>query len=110
MIARLILSAVAVWLSSQWVDGVAIDHWGWTLVIAAVMGLINSVVRPVIKFFAFPVNVLTLGLFTLVINGLMVLLCAFFVPPFHVDSLLTAIIFSIALSIVNWILNLIFNK
>ncbi len=110
MIVRLILSAVAVWLAAAVLDGVTIDHWGWSVVIAIVMGLINSVIRPVVKFFSLPLNVLTLGLFTLVINGAMVMLCACCVPAFHVDSLGTGILYSIILIAVNWLLNLIFNK
>jgi len=68
------------------------------------------VIRPVVKFFSLPLNVLTLGLFTLVINGAMVMLCACCVPAFHVDSLGTGILYSIILIAVNWLLNLIFNK
>ena len=110
MIARLILSAVAVWLAAEVMDGVTIDHWGWTVVIAIVMGLINSVVRPVVKLLSLPINILTLGLFTLVINGAMVMLCAYCVPAFHVDTFGTAIIYSVILIVINWLLNLIFNK
>lgn len=110
MIARLILSAVAVWIAAYLMDSVTIEPWWVTLIVAVVLGGINAVVRPVVKFFSFPITVLTLGLFSLVINGLMVLLCAYFIEGFKVDGLLAAIIYSIILAVVNWVLNLMFSK
>lgn len=72
-----------------------------------VLGLINAFIRPVIKFVALPVNIVTLGLFTLVINALMVELCAWAVGPhLEVASFWWALGFSIVLTIVNWALYL----
>lgn len=110
MIARLILSTVAVWISAYLMDSVTIEPWWVTLIVAVVLGGINAVVRPVVKFFSFPITVLTLGLFSLVINGLMVLLCAYFIEGFKVDGLGAAILFSIILAVINWVLNLMFAK
>ena len=110
MIARLILSALSVGAAARLLDGVSIDHWAWTVVIAIGMALLNSLVRPVIKLVALPINLLTLGLFTFVINGCMVLLCAWLVNAFHVDGLADAILFSVVVSIINWLLNWIFDK
>ncbi len=98
MLARLILSAVAVGITAYFMD------------VAVVLGLINAVVRPAVKLLSLPLTLLTLGLFALVVNGLMVMLCAYFVDGFKVDGLGAAILFSIILAVVNWVLNMMFSN
>lgn len=110
MIARLVLSSLAVGITAYFMDSVTIEPWWVTVIVAIVLGLINSVVRPVVKLLSLPITILTLGLFALVVNGLMVLLCAYFIEGFKVDGLGAAILFSIILAVVNWILNLMFTK
>ena len=107
MIVRLIVSALAVFISAHVLDGVAVEPWWSALIVAVVLGLINAFIKPVIKFLALPVNIVTLGLFTLVINALMVELCSWVVGPhFEVASFWWALAFSIVLTIVNWALYL----
>ena len=110
MIARLIISTVAVGITAYFMDSVTIEPWWVAVIVAVVLGVINSVVRPVVKLFSLPITLLTLGLFTLVINGLMVLLCSHFVKGFEVNGLGAGILFSIILAIVNWVLNLMFKE
>ena len=110
MIARLVLSSLAVGITAYFMDSVTIEPWWVTVIVAVVLGLINSVVRPVVKLLSLPITILTLGLFALVVHGLMVLLCAYFIEGFKVDGLGAAILFSIILAVVNWILNLMFTK
>ncbi|MBR5086085.1 MAG: phage holin family protein [Muribaculaceae bacterium] len=110
MIARLVLSSLAVGITAYFMDSVTIEPWWVTVIVAVVLGLINSVVRPVVKLLSLPITILTLGLFAFVVNGLMVLLCAYFIDGFKVEGLGAAILFSIILSVVNWILNLMFTK
>jgi putative membrane protein len=110
MVITLILSAIAVGLTAWLLPGVTIEPWWWTIIVAIVLGLLNAVVKPIIKLFALPITILTLGLFTLVINALIVLLCAWLVPAFKVDGFVSAFLFAIILWVVTWILNLIFNK
>lgn len=110
MIARLVLSTLAVGITAYFMDSVTIEPWWVTAIVAVVLGLINSVVRPVVKLLSLPITILTLGLFAFVVNGLMVLLCAYFIDGFKVDGLGAAILFSIILAVVNWILNLMFTK
>ena len=69
MITRLIISALAVLITSLTLDGVTVDPWWWAVIIAIVLGLINSWIRPLVKLFALPINILTLGLFTFVIKA-----------------------------------------
>ena len=109
MITRLIISSLAVLITALTLDGVTVEPWWWALIVAVVLGFINSWIRPLVKFLALPVNLLTLGLFTLVINGAMVMLCSWVLKPhFEVDSLGWAIGFSIVLMLVSWMLHLFF--
>ena len=73
MIARLVLSSLAVGITAYFMDSVTIEPWWITVIVAVLLGLINSVVRPVVKLLSLPITILTLGLFALVVNGLMVL-------------------------------------
>ena len=107
MITRLIISTLAVLITAYTLDGVSVQPWWWAVIISIVLGFINSCIRPLVKFVALPINIITLGLFTFVINGLMVLLCAWLLPDNHftVDGIGWAIAFSIAMTIVSWLIH-----
>lgn len=107
LLTKILVSALAVWLTATFLDDVTCEPWYAAIVVAIVLGLINTVIRPIVKILSLPINVLTLGLFSLVINGMMVLLCAHFVDAFtiqgsNLSALGTAIIFSVVLSVVGW--------
>ena len=107
MITRLIVSAVAVLVTAYTLEGVTVDPWWWAFVIAIVLGFINAFIRPLVKLLALPINFLTLGLFTFVINALMVMLCSWIVRPhFEVQDFWWAMGFSIVLTLVSWALHL----
>ncbi len=109
MVTRLIISSLAVLITALTLDGVTVQPWWWAVIIAIVLGLINSWIRPLVKFLALPINLLTLGLFTLVINGAMVMLCSWLLSPhFEVAGLGWAICFSLVLMLVSWMLHLFF--
>jgi len=77
------------------------------LVAAFVLGLVNAVVRPLFVLLTLPITVVTLGVFLLVINGLLLWLVAAIVPGFHVNGFLGAVAGSVLLSIVSWILTML---
>lgn len=107
MATRLFFSALAVLITSLTLDGITVDPWWWSVIIAIVLGLINSWIRPLVKLLALPINFITLGLFTFVINALMVMLCSWVVGPhFEVESFWWALGFSIMLTLVSWALHL----
>jgi len=83
---------------------VTVDGVMAALAAAFVLGLVNAVVRPLFVLLTLPVTVVTLGAFLLVINGLLLGLVAYIVPGFHVNGFLGAVIGSILLSVVSWIL------
>ncbi len=83
---------------------VTVDGVMAALAAAFVLGLVNAVVRPLFVLLTLPVTVVTLGAFLLVINGLLLWLVTGFVPGFHVNGFLGAVVGSVLLSIVSWIL------
>ena len=82
------------------------NTFGTALLVAIVIAIINHTIKPVFMLISIPVNLITLGLFSFVINGAMILLAARIVHTFSIPSLLMAIYFSIVLSIINWLLHI----
>lgn len=108
-IFKFILFVVAVYIAAYFVPGINVVGIKGALIASVVMGFLNTFVKPVVKLLAFPVTMLTLGLFSIVINAVMVLLCEMFVPEsILVSGFLPALYYSVALSVVSWILNFIF--
>lgn len=73
-------------------------------VVAVVLAVINHTIKPIISAVALPITILTLGLFSLVINGAMIALAALIVPAFSIPSFFMAIIFAVVMSLINWVL------
>ncbi len=86
------------------IPGVNIDSFFIALAAALVLGLINAFIKPVIFILTLPINILTLGIFTLVINALMVMLTATIVPGFEVVGFWSSLLFAIILSLTNIVL------
>ena len=103
---RLIVNMVAILIIAYlfpnliWVD----SFWA-ALVAAFLLGLINAVLKPLLIFLTLPLTLLTLGLFLLVINGLMLWLVSFLVRGFHVNGFMGAVVGIILISLVSWILS-----
>jgi putative membrane protein len=97
---HLIVSVLAIVVATYIIPGVTITLVS-AIVLAIVLGIINVFIKPVIKFITFPITLITLGLFSLVINALFILLAAKIVPGFNVAGFWTAFWFSIALSLIN---------
>lgn len=100
-IMRFLLSGLAVLLTAYLLPGVDVTHYGYALLVAAVLSLANVIVKPILVILTIPVTILTLGLFLLVINALIILLVDYLVPGFHVDGFWWALAFSLILSIFN---------
>jgi len=101
IIINLILGAVAVLISAYVLPGVHVDGFFTALVAAVLLSVVNTFIKPLIVILTLPINILTLGLFSLVINALMVMIVSAIVPGFEVDGLLWAFIFSVVLSLVS---------
>ena len=99
-----VLSAVAVWIVAQVVPGVHVNGAMAALIAALAIGFINATIGALLKIITFPLTLLTLGLFWLVINALMLELASAVVPGFQVRGFLAAFIGAIVLSVVNLVL------
>jgi putative membrane protein len=101
MITHWLISTIAIIISAYLIPGVSTTLLG-ALVLAVVLGLINMFIKPVLLILTLPINILTLGLFSLVINALLIMFAAKIVDGFAVQGFLPALIFAIVLSLVQF--------
>src|SRR5215208_6753619 len=93
---KVLITALAVYVADYFLGGVHINNDAKTVIIVAlVLALLNSFIKPILVILTIPITILTLGLFLLVINALMVKWAARLVDGFHVDGWLSAILFSL---------------
>lgn len=102
-----LVSALALWLVALIVPGIELRNFGDALIATIVIGLVNATVGVVLKFLMFPLTFLTLGLFLLVIDGLLLKLASILSPGFRVVGCLPAIIGALVLAILNAVLRYI---
>jgi putative membrane protein len=117
VLIKLVVNAIALWVAVLVVDGIVVS--GRTngakiltvLVVAAIFGLVNAIIKPVVKFLAIPLYILTLGLITFVINALMLLITSGIADvlnvPFRVDGFVAGLLGGLVISFVNFLLNLL---
>ncbi|MDD5301780.1 MAG: phage holin family protein [Elusimicrobia bacterium] len=101
IVLNILVSAVAVFVTGRLLSGVTIDGFGTAILVAIVLGIVNGVLGPVLLLLTLPINFLTLGLFTFVIIGALVMLTAALVPGFKVASFWWALGFAFVLALVN---------
>ena len=98
LILRIALTALAVVILAKILPGVEVDSYGTAIFVAIVLGLLNFIVKPLLIILTLPVTVLTLGLFLLIINALIILMADSLVDGFMVNSIWWALLFSLLLS------------
>jgi putative membrane protein len=103
LLIRLVISTIMVLVASNLLKGFAVADLKTAVIVALVMGILNTFLKPVLQFLSFPITILTLGLFYFVVNVALVYLCAYLVDGFRLSSVLAALIFSVALSFVQTI-------
>lgn len=103
--ARLFITAFGLWLADFVLRGVHIEGWATLIAAAALLGIVNAIVRPLIILLTFPITLLTLGLFLLVINGAMVLLVSKLLPAFQIDGLGWGTLAAIIVGLTGWFAN-----
>jgi putative membrane protein len=99
LLINLIVSTLAVLISAYIIPGVKVDGFLTAVVVAIVLGAVNMFIKPILVLLTLPLTILSLGLFTFVINALLVLLVSSLVPGFQVSGFFTALLFSLVLSI-----------
>lgn len=95
---NLLFTTILVVVLAHFMPGVHVDSFMTAVIVAAVLGLLNIFIKPILVIFTLPVTILTLGLFLLVINAVIILLCDELVTGFAVDGFLWALFFSLVLS------------
>ncbi|MFH2136112.1 MAG: phage holin family protein [Patescibacteria group bacterium] len=105
IIIRWLIYAVALMILTYIVPGISVKNFYSALIAALVLGLVNAVIRPLLILLTLPVNILTLGLFTLVINALMLWFVASIVKGFDIRNFAAAFLGALILWLVGWITN-----
>ena len=108
MIYSLLINSVAVFLAGYLLEGVKVKDFFAAILVAIGLAVLNTFLKPLLIFFTLPINILTLGLFTLVINAFIIVIIDSVMEDFEVRSFGWAILFGIVLSIVNGLLFWIF--
>jgi putative membrane protein len=109
IILKWLIMSAAIIISAYIVPGVAISGIWASLWVALFLGLANIILKPVLILITLPINILTLGLFTFVINASLVLLSSLVVKGFTVDNFLAALLFSVFLSAISYLINILFK-
>src|SRR5690242_14882344 len=117
IIVRIVITAFALWLSTLVLSGITLDtpstpkKIGTLLAVAVIFGVVNAVIRPIVKTVGCAFYVLTLGLIALVVNGALFLLTSWIAGkltlPFHVSGFLTAVLGALIVGVVSWVLNMV---
>lgn len=104
VIIKILISAISVFIASELLPGVEVQNFITALIVSVVLGLMNTVVKPILVILTLPITVITLGLFMFVLNAFIILITSSLVPGFKVDGFMSALLFSLVLSIVNYLL------
>jgi putative membrane protein len=104
VIIKLLITAVVAYFLPKILSGVQVADFTSAIIFAIILGLLNLIVRPILSLLSLPITILTLGLFSLVINALIILLTDKFTEGINVDGFWWALIFSVALSVITSIL------
>ena len=99
LIIRILVTALLVLAIAHFMPGVTVASFTTSVIVAIVLGLLNIFIKPLLVLFTLPVTIVTFGLFLLVINALIILLCTEIVGGFEVASFWTALLFSVVLSV-----------
>ncbi len=102
---RWLALTVAITIAAYLLEGIRVDGFISAFFAAAILSIFNALFRPIALVITLPINVLTLGLFTFVINALMLKMASGVIPGFHVQGFWTAIFGSMIISLISWLLN-----
>jgi putative membrane protein len=110
LITKLLLTALAVIILAKLLPGVSLNSYTTAIIVATVIAILNVLVKPLLILFTLPITILTLGLFLLIINAIIILLADSLIDGFGVSSIWTAILFSLLLSFLQSILHSILKE
>lgn len=107
LIARIIINTAALYGTGYMLDGVTVETWGVAFFGAIIFSLLNMTIKPILKFISFPITCLTVGLFSLVINGIILYLTAA-LSPIDITHFGAAFLGALMVGVINWVLGIIF--
>jgi len=110
LILRWLLNTLALFVVVKIVPGFHADSLVSLAIAALILGLLNAIVRPILFFLTLPLTIVTLGLFLIVLNAIMLELTAWLAPGFRIDDFVAALIGAVVLAIISWITNRIGQK
>lgn len=110
IVIRWLILTVAVIVSAYLIDGIKVSGIASAFFAAAALGLLNALLRPVLILLTLPINILTLGLFTFVINALLLKMAAAVIPGFEVDGFWPAVFGALVISVTGWILGVLISN
>lgn len=110
ILIRWLLSSLSIVATAYLLPGIHVESFITALVVSLVLGILNAVVKPILIIFTLPITLLTMGLFTFIINALLILLTSLIVHGFVVDGFLWALAFSVILSLIQSILTTLFRS
>lgn len=102
--ARWLISALSIYIIAGLSIGVSVTSFKSTLVAAAILGIVNTIIKPILVILTLPINIMTLGLFTFIINGITLKMTSSIVGGFDVKNILAAVVASVLIGAVNLIL------
>lgn len=103
LLARWVITALAILAAAYLVPGIYVSGLYIALVVALVLGLVNAIIRPILLLLTLPINILTLGLFTFVLNGFLLWFISTFIRGFSVNGFWAAVVGALVISILSWI-------
>jgi putative membrane protein len=109
IILNWVLISVSVFVTTKIISGIVVDPIWVALVVGACLTLFNMFIKPIIKVLTLPLNILTLGLFSLVINSVLFWYLGTFIKGFEVSTLVAAFVGAIVVSVINWLFSKVFR-
>lgn len=106
-LANWLISALVIYLIATYLEGFSVDSYLTAIVVALVLGIVNAIIKPVLMILTLPITILTLGLFSFVVNALLIWSVAYFVPGFEIAGFLPALIAAVALWLINMVLSIV---
>lgn len=103
ILIKILATAATLLLVAYLVPGFAVASFYTALIVAVVLGLVNLIIKPIVVILTLPINILTLGLFTFVINALLLWFVASFIDGFSIDGFIPAFLGALIISIVSWL-------
>jgi putative membrane protein len=106
LIIRLLISTLAILIAANLIPGVVVASTTTAIIVAIVLGILNTILKPVLQILALPITIMTLGLFYFVVNVFIIYLATYLVDGFSISGFIPALLFGFVVSIISGILGM----